>query len=186
MTETRTITWDEFSQGMAALAKVAGRSMDREEADLWWNALKDLRAEAFARAVKKLVVTHDGPWLPRPATIRRLALETDGRMGSAKLIQVFVEHARKFGNERFDDALTVMPSDAAGFFRYMGRAYWCQQCLIDLDGYAQHAMAEAYEQFRERDDDKLLALPDRSTEGGRAVGALLDTLGESVQIRMES
>jgi len=62
-----------FSQGISSLSMSFNTHLEQAAAMFWFKMLKDLSDDAFLKAVKSIVLTHDR--MPTIAEIRRVALE---------------------------------------------------------------------------------------------------------------
>lgn len=139
-----------FKRGVGELSLVFGVEIDDARTQLYWENLRDLRNEDFAKAVKFLI--QNNKFFPAIAEIRQVATGQESESISAW--QKLVDALREVGwyrSPHFDDPVIWECIKTLGGWKLL--------CDRKLDGFFQKDFERIYNILRQREDIKKIQLP---------------------------
>lgn len=121
------MTREEFAAVGAYLASAVGRPMPRDQAEVYYDLLRDLRVQTVQEAARRAVAANQFPTVPPVGVIRGLALEIarPPQPGWGEAWGLVMKAVRRFGHDRERDALAALPAAVAHAASCMGWESLC-------------------------------------------------------------
>lgn len=128
-------TREEFAKVVAYLSAAVNKPMAREQAEVYYELLRDLPPEALKAAAKAAVAESRYPTIPTVGTLRELALESEGPVQAtwAEAWGATMEAVERYGCGRRGEGLASLPPVARRTAEAIGWRALCDARRSEAD-----------------------------------------------------
>jgi hypothetical protein len=128
------MTAEEFARVLCYLQCAVNKDVPRMQAEVYFDLLKDLPAEAVECAARQALLESDYPVLPPVGKLRRLALDAlagPEQMGAYEAFALALQAVRRYGLDREREALASLPPLVAKAVECIGWRSLCDATELD-------------------------------------------------------
>lgn len=121
------MTREEFAAIGAYLASAVGKTMPRDQAEVYFDLLQEFHPATVQEAARRAVAENEFPTIPPVGVLRGLALRLarPDQLGWGEAWGLVMKAVRRFGHDRERDALAALPAAAAHAASCMGWESLC-------------------------------------------------------------